>query len=288
MMKQRRISWRAWAAMTVSALGLVACGGGSSSGGPSVSNMAANNTIYGRTMTVTVSGAALSSPDLQLDVQGPCSDMVRATPALDFQATFTCRVEGIGTITSVIRDAAGAELGRLRVNIPAPQVRFTVLQGGRSGVFVVELDPVAAPITALNFIRYVNAGFYRDTIFHRVLPNQIVQGGQYTTDLSLRPALFDPIKLESDNGLKNLRGTIAMARAQDPNSASAQFYINLVDNPAFDRQGAEIPGYAVFGKLITGQEFAAELGRVPVASISNEFPSLPLTNIVMTAVVQTQ
>jgi peptidyl-prolyl cis-trans isomerase A (cyclophilin A) len=286
MNKQLDQTWRAWAGLVATALALTACGGGG--GGPSVSNMAATNAVYGRTMTITISGAGLNTPDLQLGLSGPCSDGVRTTSTLEYQAAFTCRVDGVGTVTAAINDAQGTELGRLRVNIPMPQVSITVAQGSRSGTFVVELDPAAAPVTALNFIRYVNASFYRDTIFHRVLANQIVQGGQYDAELSLRPALFDPIKLESDNGLKNLRGTIAMARTQVPDSATAQFYINVIDNPAFDRQGAEFPGYAVFGRVVSGLDVVDEIAAVPVATVSNEFPALPLENVVMTAVVQTR
>ena len=288
MNKQFERSWSAWAALMTTVVTLAACGGGSSGGGSSVSNMTATDTVYGRTMTITVFGAGLDSPDLQLGVFGPCSDGARTALRLEYQAVFTCLVDGVGTITSVIQNAQSTELARLRVNIPVPQVSITVAQGGRSRTFVVELDPAAAPVTSLNFIRYVNARFYRDTIFHRVLANRLVQGGQYDAELSLRPALFDPIKLESDNGLKNLRGAIAMARTQAPNSATAQFYINVSDNPAFDRQGADLPGYAVFGKVVSGIDVVDEIAAVPVVTVSNEFPALPLKNVIMTLVVQTR
>ena len=288
MIKQSEQPWRAWAALMTAVVLLAACGGGSSGGGSSVSNMTATDTTFGRTMTVNVFGSGLDTADLQLDVSGPCSGGVRTALRLEYQAAFTCRVDGIGTITSAIQNAQGTELARLRVNIPVPQVSITIAQGALSRTFVVELDPVAAPVTSLNFIRYVNNGFYRNTIFHRVLASRLVQGGQYDTELALRPALFDPIKLESDNGLKNLRSAIAMARTQAPDSATAQFYINVSDNPAFDRQGADLPGYAVFGRVVSGIEVVDAIAAVPVSTVSNEFPSLPVTNVIMTSVVQTR
>ena len=288
MIKQGERPWRFWTALMTSIVLLAACGGGSGGGGSSVSNMTATETVFGRTMTITAFGAGLDAPDLQLSLAGPCSDGARTTLRLEYQAAFTCRVDGVGAITSVIKNAQGTELARLRVNIPVPQVSITVAQGSRSQTFVIELDPVAAPVTSLNFIRYVNARFYRDTIFHRVLANRLVQGGQYDAELALRPALFDPIKLESDNGLKNLRGAIAMARTQAPDSATAQFYINVIDNPAFDRQGADLPGYAVFGRVVSGIEVVDEIAAVSVATVSNEFPALPLKNVIMTSVVQTR
>lgn len=279
-------SVRGWMMWVAAAFALAACGGGGD--GPTVSNMTAANAAYGRTMTVTVSGAGLNAPDLQLVVTGACANPVRTVSTLDYQTAFTCQVNGAGTLNASVQTANGLELGRVRLDVPVPRVSFTVAQGSRSGSFVVELDPVAAPVTALNFIRYVNAGFYSGTIFHRVLPARIAQGGQYLADKSLREALFDPIVLESANGLKNLRGTIAMARTIEPDSATAQFYLNLIDNPSFDRQSDDQPGYAVFGHVVSGIEIVDEIANVQVVTFSNEFPSLPAADVVMTSVVQTR
>jgi peptidyl-prolyl cis-trans isomerase A (cyclophilin A) len=273
--------------LLLSCLALAACGGGGSDG-PSVNNLTATNALFGRTMTLTVSGSGLDTPDLALEVDGPCKDPTRTVSTLDYQAAFTCTVEGIGRLDARVRDAMGEELGRIRVAVPTPQVSFTVAQGDRSGSFTVELDPVAAPVTALNFVRYVNAGFYSGKIFHRVLPGRIAQGGQYDAQRTLRPALFDPIALESDNGLQNLRGTIAMARTSEPDSATAQFYLNLIDNPDFDYKDADLPGYAVFGRVVEGLDVVDEIGRVPVVNVSGTFPSLPAENVLMTRVTQTR
>ncbi len=289
MMKQQVRRAGRWLGLTAAALALVACGG-SGEGRASVSNVTASGARYGSTMTITVAGSGLATPELSLAVAGPCSNVQRTVSNLDYQTVFTCEIDGVGTISPMVRDEArGLTLGQVWVDaVPVPQVTVTVSQGSRSGSFVLELDPNAAPITALNFIRQVNAGFYNGTIFHRVLPGNIVQGGQYTVEYALRPALFDPIKLESDNGLKNLRGTIAMARTSVPDSATAQFYINAVDNPSFDRIDDGLPGYAVFGRVVSGLDVVDEIAAVPVATVDGEFPSRPVTNVVMNLVFQSR
>lgn len=277
-----------WLGLAAVALALVACGG-SGEGRASVSNVTASGAQYGRTMTITVSGSGLATPELSLAMTGPCSDIKRTVSNLDYQTVFTCLVDGAGTISPMVRDEArGLTLGQVWVDVPVPQVTFAVSQGSRSGSFVLELDPSAAPITALNFIRQVHAGVYNGTIFHRVLPGRIAQGGQYTTDYTLRDALYPPIKLESDNGLKNLRGTIAMARTSEPDSATAQFFINTIDNPTFDHIDDGLPGYAVFGRVISGLDVVDEIVAVPVFTVNAEFPSRPVDNVVMNLVFQTR
>ncbi len=131
------------------------------------------------------------------------------------------------------------------------------------GQLTIELYPKEAPETVKNFLAYVDAGFYNGTIFHRVIPNFMIQGGGFTPDIqqkSPRP----PIKIESDNGLKNLRGTLAMARTQDPNSATAQFFINSVDNGFLNFTAKTVQGwgYAVFGKVVQGMEVVDEISKV--------------------------
>jgi cyclophilin family peptidyl-prolyl cis-trans isomerase len=118
------------------------------------------------------------------------------------------------------------------------------------GDITVELDRQKAPITVKNFLDYVDAGFYDGTIFHRVIPDFMIQGGGMTPDMSEKKTR-DPIKNESGNGLSNTRGTIAMARTNDPNSATSQFFINVGDNANLDTYGG---GYAVFGKVTDGMD----------------------------------
>ena len=126
------------------------------------------------------------------------------------------------------------------------------------GKIVIELYPDKAPLSVENFVKYVNEGFYDGLIFHRVVPGFVVQGGGYTPDFKPRQVRA-PIKLEAQNGLSNLRGTVAMARTSNPNSATSQFFINLVDNTQLDTLGG---GYAVFGKVVQGLEVADAIAKL--------------------------
>jgi len=131
-----------------------------------------------------------------------------------------------------------------------------------AGDIVVELDAAKAPKTVDNFVQYVKAGHYDGTIFHRVIPGFMVQGGGMTPDLREKPTR-PPIVLESRNGLSNVRGSIAMARTNVPNSATSQFFINVVDNARLDQPNArDGEGYAVFGKVISGMEVVDKIRAV--------------------------
>jgi len=132
------------------------------------------------------------------------------------------------------------------------------------GVIVVELFPEKAPKSVDNFLQYVKGGFYKDTIFHRVIPGFMAQGGGLTRSFEQKKAR-DPIAIESANGLKNDKGTVAMARTGDPNSATAQFFINVADND-FLNYTAPTPqgyGYAVFGKVVKGMDTVDKIIAIP-------------------------
>ncbi len=128
------------------------------------------------------------------------------------------------------------------------------------GNFTVELHTDEAPLTTENFRQYVDAGFFDGTIFHRVIPGFMVQGGGFTADMVQKKSR-SPIRNEADNGLKNRRGTLAMARTQDVNSATSQFFINLADN-AFLDHGARDFGYAVFGTVVEGMDVVDAIAAV--------------------------
>jgi cyclophilin family peptidyl-prolyl cis-trans isomerase len=128
------------------------------------------------------------------------------------------------------------------------------------GAIVIEVNETTAPVTVANFLQYVNDGFYDGTIFHRVIPGFMIQGGGFTPDMKQK-ATRSSIVNEGKNGLKNKRGTLAMARTNDPNSATGQFFINLVDN-AFLDYSARNPGYAVFGQVVEGMEVVEEIAKV--------------------------
>lgn len=130
------------------------------------------------------------------------------------------------------------------------------------GDIVVELDAAKAPKTVANFVQYVKAGHYNGTIFHRVIDGFMVQGGGMTPQMAEKPTR-PSIPLEAGNGLSNLRGTLAMARTAAPNSATAQFYINVADNPRLDSYGG---GYAVFGKVVEGMDVVDRIKAVPTGA----------------------
>lgn len=132
------------------------------------------------------------------------------------------------------------------------------------GDFTIELYPDKAPITVENFLSYVDAGFYDNTIFHRVIPGFVIQGGGFTEDMRQKPTEA-PIKNEADNGLKNERGTLSMARTSDINSATSQFFVNLKDN-AFLDHGSRDFGYAVFGKVVEGMDVIDKIAKVPTGN----------------------
>ena len=150
------------------------------------------------------------------------------------------------------------------------------------GDIVIELDLDKAPKSSENFIQYVNDGFYSDTIFHRVIPGFMAQGGGFSTDFAQK-STRSPIQNEADNGLKNKRGTIAMARTSDPHSATAQFFINLVDNGFLDYKAPNVQGwgYAVFGEVVEGMDVVDEMAKIPTGR-KGMFPSdVPQTDIVI-------
>lgn len=138
----------------------------------------------------------------------------------------------------------------------APRVLFETSLGN----ITIELDPAKAPLTVANILAYVDSGYYNGTSFHRVIPGFVVQGGGLTADLQ-RKETRDPIKNEADNGLKNLRGTLSMARTQDVDSATSQFFINLTDNASLDHSARNY-GYAVFGKVVDGMDVVDKIAAV--------------------------
>jgi cyclophilin family peptidyl-prolyl cis-trans isomerase len=159
----------------------------------------------------------------------------------------------------------------------APQVTLETNQG----VIVLELDPAKAPATVANFLEYVKSGFYDGTAFHRVIDGFMIQGGGFTADLAKKDTRA-PIQNESENGLSNARGTIAMARTNDPHSATAQFFINTVDNGAGLDHGktAQLWGYAVFGKVTQGMDVVDKIGKVQTASKSG-MQNVPVTPVLI-------
>ena len=156
------------------------------------------------------------------------------------------------------------------------QVRFQTTMGN----FVVELYPAKAPKTVQNFVQYAQDKHFDGTIFHRVIDGFMVQGGGFTADMAQKPTRA-PIPLEIDRSLKNERGTLAMARTGNPNSATAQFFINLVDNANLNAPQPDGYGYAVFGKVVSGMETIDAIRSVATRN-QNGFQNVPATPITIT------
>lgn len=161
-----------------------------------------------------------------------------------------------------------------------PSVEFETSQGN----FTVELYPEKAPKTVANFLQYVKDGFYENTIFHRVISRFMIQGGGFERDLSEKNTR-EPIANESNNGLLNEPGTIAMARTADPNSATAQFFVNLADNQFLNNTSPdpEQIGYCVFGKVTSGFEVVQKIGLSPTTSMGRN-ADVPIKSITIKSV----
>jgi peptidyl-prolyl cis-trans isomerase A (cyclophilin A) len=148
-----------------------------------------------------------------------------------------------------------------------------------AGSFTVEVYPDKAPKTVENFLQYVKDKHYNGTIFHRVIPNFMVQGGGFTSNMQQKPTRA-PVPLEANNKLKNDRGTIAMARTSDPNSATAQFFINVVDNQNLNAPRPDGYGYTVFGKVLQGMDTIDKIRSMPTTS-AGMYQDVPQTPIVI-------
>ena len=179
-----------------------------------------------------------------------------------------CAVVGVSTPLLAIADD------------PRPQVRITTSLGD----IVLELDRERAPRTVANFLEYAESGFYEGTVFHRVIPNFMIQGGGLDTELRDQPTR-DPIRNEADNGLRNTRGTIAMARTRDPHSATAQFFINVTDNSSLDHRSPDPRGwgYAVFGRVVEGMDTVDRIRDVRTGTVGRH-QDVPLEPVIIESV----
>lgn len=268
-----------------SAILLSACGGGNDSSTPvqnkiSINEVSTDQLVYRKTSVITVKGQNLNL-GFNLSHQG-CLKITELSGSTATQKAFSCKIIGAGSVPVVITDGNANSLYSSTVTIPlAAQPRVTM--GTSLGSVVFELNPAKAPITVDNFLNYVESGFYVNKIFHRVINDFMVQGGGFTSDL-VQATTQAPIKLEVGNGLSNLRGSIAMARTNVADSATSQFFINVVDNLPLDTSSG---GYAVFGKVITGLDVVDKMKVVPTTQRMG-MQDVPVTNILINTMVQTQ
>jgi peptidyl-prolyl cis-trans isomerase A (cyclophilin A) len=306
-----RLSIRLSIALTALLL-MTACGGGgsgaTSTAEPTVTALSTGTAKYSDTLLVTLTGSNL---DAGLTVASPgCKAMTRSTTAPNVSdastAYYSCTASAIGTQTvTATRTSDGAVLQSANFTIAVPQVTMTlnngmVSSGGAlrssavtySNTMVFELAPDKAPITVDNFLRYVKDGFYNGIIFHRSVSNFVVQAGSIRINSERK--VFGAIPLEVNKGLSNVQWSVAMARTADPNTATSEFFINLVDNRAsLDPSAPDRAGYAVFGNVVSGSEAATAIVTAPCTRFSDiplfgDTECTPNPLMVITSAVQTR
>lgn len=200
-----------------------------------------------------------------------------------------------GSLCAFVVGFAGAQAEKAPESTDKQPAQATAPAKGKPVVLIetslgnikIELYPEKAPKSVENFQKYTKDGYFKDTIFHRVMPGFVIQGGGFLADMSQKTPSYAPIVLESQNGLKNSRGTVAMARTSQPNSATCQFYINLKDNLALDyNPGVQSAnGYAVFGKVVEGLDVVDKIAAVPTGTSGN-YQNVPLTPVLIKDVKQ--
>lgn len=269
-------------ALLPAALALTSCGGGGESTVASVATLSAANAGFGRTSTITVNGRRLRD-GTRMAVEGDCRNLAKVGTGSDETQQYTCEVRAVGTLRFYVIDAAGAFIAQLSVEVPQPQISFTTPMGS----FVVELDAARAPETAFNFTEYVRTGFFVSNIFHRAIPGRGVLTGGYTSGLQAKAPTRGAFALESGNGLKNLRGSVAMFRDEGVDSARSQWYVNVADNPDLDFVDADRPGYAVFGTITSGMEVIDAISVVPTrGDEATGLAEVPSTEVIITSVLR--
>jgi peptidyl-prolyl cis-trans isomerase A (cyclophilin A) len=260
---------------------LSACGGGGSDFSPIVTQIQANSLRYGQTAVIYVAGQFMRN-DMVADT-GTCTSPSFSSTSTPDAAVLNCKVTATGPLPITIKAANGAVLFSDTLTVLPPQVTMITSKGN----VVMELDPQKAPITVNNFLSYVSSGYYASTLFHRVIAGFVVQGGGYTTGLVKKVGQNAPIALESNKGLLNTRSTVAMARTSVPDSATSEFFVNLVDNPSLDYQSAANPGYAVFGTVVQGMDVVDAIAAVPTATV-NGVADVPTADVTLSFAIQTQ
>jgi cyclophilin family peptidyl-prolyl cis-trans isomerase len=267
-------------------------GGGSTTTGPTASAGADQFVQPGATVTLDGSGSIgsglrfrwrqiagdgviLASAEAALATLVAPAFVEDGTNRLEFELQVTDSRNRVATDRVVVKILGPDE--------PPPSQPVRVRVSTTLGDFTIELNAEQAPITVENFLQYVDDEFYDGTIFHRVIAGFVVQGGGFLPGLAEKETR-DPIVNESDNGLSNVRGSVAMARTSDPDSATSQFYINLLDNTSLDARAGR-PGYAVFGKVSSGMDAVDEIAGVQTESRGG-FDDVPVTDVIILSIAR--
>jgi cyclophilin family peptidyl-prolyl cis-trans isomerase len=265
--------------LMLSSLLMASCGGGAPGQLPVVTDIQIDQVRYGQTSTIKLLGSNLTK-DFQVSISN-CQGLVVLVGGNDGEQNVSCKPNAVGLLEVSTKSMDGVLMTVKGFEIPNPQVKIS----SNFGDMVVELNAVAAPITVNNFLKYVNANFYNNTIFHRLIAQFVVQGGWLTTAMTEQGGAGAAIVLESNNGLKNKRGSIGMARATLPNSATTQFYFNFVDNAKLDYQNEQAPGYAVFGQIVEGLNVLDIFAQISTATLYG-LDNFPTSNLVIKSMVQ--
>ena len=258
---------------------------------PSIASVTASGISYGKLTTFSIQGSNLSAALSPLATG--CSTPVITPNSTSSLMEFTCTPDGTSVGVSI--NSRVGSLYTASLAVPLPQVTFVTTLG----LVVVELYPDKAPASVKNFLSYVGNGFYTNTIFHRVVPGFVTQGGGFVSDvtntIAQKANSTAPIVLESNNGLSNLKYTLAMARTSAPDSATSQFYFNAANNSAsLDYKASTFGanGYAVFGKAISGTNILDSMNAVANATLSggaySGYPNVPTTALVLQSATRTQ
>lgn len=256
--------------------------GGSDGFPPVITGVKPQSMRYGQTATIYLGGKDLRS-SITVEFNGKCTNPSFSSGSTTETLVLNCGITVVGDLPLTIKSEDGTVIYTTTLSVPKPQVTLFTTKG----VVVLELDPVTAPISSNNFLSYVSKGYYGSTLFHRVIPGFMIQGGGYTTGMVKKAGQLAPIELESNKGLSNARGTLAMARTNVFNSATSEFFINVVDNTFLDYKNAANPGYAVFGKVVQGMDVVDAIITEPTA-VKNGFADVPVSDVVISLALQTQ
>ena len=258
--------------------GFFGCGSGPNTPVPPP-NVTAQNLFYGLQARFLV-GVSELNEGVTFSATN-CDNLMKLVNSSSTYQSYGCTVSRTGNLDFIAKDAKGNALLSKTFTVPLPQVSMVTDQG----TAILELYPNMAPITVNNFLRYVNDGFYNGTIFHRVIPGFVVQGGGFTAGLVPKNIPYPSITLESRNGLLNFQGSLAMARTSDPNSATSQFFINLIDNNFLNYKDESNPGYSVFGSVLSGMDVINAIATSKTTTVMT-FSDVPASDIIVSSMTR--
>jgi len=247
-----------------------------------VTDIQATQLKYGQAAQFTITGYSLDK-DINVSTQN-CKGLALVAGGTDSSKSVTCTISavGLGAVSLEAKLADGTVLKSASFDVPNPQVSMLT----NLGTMVVELNPTAAPLSTDNYLQYVNTKFYDNTLIHRIVTAGIfvAQGGWLTPAPAVQPGQKAAIALEVNKGLSNLKGTIAMARSSELNSATSQYYFNLADNVALDTSSG---GYAVFGKVVSGIEVLDAMASVKTTTAYG-LADFPASSVIVLTATQTK